>query len=546
MSSPPVSQLQECHLIVLSHGLWGTSDHFSYLEELLQESLAAAYPEKRFAIYKTKSNEKFKTYDGIDLCGARVVDEILEETAQLRTRDGLLVTEFSLIGYSLGGLIARFAIGMLTYRKYFESISPINFVTFCSPHVGVLTPGDSLSIKCFNNMVPYLLGNSGKHMFLKDAVHLEHSDEKVPLLKLMATENSIFVQGLKKFKYRSLYSNIRADIRTSWWSSGISYINPFEILDKNPEVLIDHDGFINFANGSKFELSFLDAFAPIILDVNKPIKFTGLINYENEKKLAKYAQVAKQEEDYLKNFFYRKLKWLILLFNTFIYVPMWMTWFVLFNVLQLFTSFFRVTRESSRLKDNFCIYNIVDQVATTVSNAIPIHSASSTPLLKPTLSRSLSEGYSNELNKLENDLHDQGDFFLDSVFDAITSSNNMNQSIFNQQSQGDKTLVTSISKLCSIPIDDITDWESDYKLLGKTKKEAFEYYQVLESFRLNMSPHQREIIKNLNQLEWSKYPIYITKTNATHAAAIVRHEDPTFEEGKTVIRHFCEQVFKLD
>ena len=125
-------------MIVLSHGLWGTSDHFSYLEESLQESLAAAYPEKRFAIYKTKSNEKFKTYDGIDLCGARVVDEILEETAQLRTRDGLLVTEFSLIGYSLGGLIARFAIGMLTYRKYFESISPINFVTFCSPHVGVL------------------------------------------------------------------------------------------------------------------------------------------------------------------------------------------------------------------------------------------------------------------------------------------------------------------------------------------------------------------------------------------------------------------------
>ncbi|GAV26646.1 hypothetical protein PMKS-000100 [Pichia membranifaciens] len=122
----------------------------------------------------------------------------------------------------------------------------------------------------------------------------------------------------------------------------------------------------------------------------------------------------------------------------------------------------------------------------------------------------------------------------------------MNQSIFNQQYQGDKTLVTSISKLCSIPIDDITDWKSDYKLLGKTKKEAFEYYQVLKSFRLNMSPHQREIIKNLNQLEWSKYPIYITKTNATHAAAIVRHEDPTFEEGKTVIRHFCEHVFKLD
>lgn len=546
MSSPPATQLTECHLIVLSHGLWGTSDHFNYIEETLQETVKAKYPEKVFAIYKTKSNEKFKTYDGIDLCGARVVEEILDETAQLKTRDNLVVTEFSLIGYSLGGLIARFAIGILTYRNYFQHIKPINFVTFCSPHVGVLTPGDSLSVKCFNSLVPYLLGNSGKQMFLKDSVHLEHSNEKIPLLKLMATENSIFVQGLKKFKYRSLYSNIRADIRTSWWTSGISYINPFEILDKNPNVVIDQAGYIKFANGSEFQLSFLENFSPIILDVNKPIRFTGLINYENEKKVAKYSETSTDEENYLQNFFYRKFKWLILIFNTFIYIPMWMTWFILFNILQVFTSFCRVTRESSRLKDNFCIYNLVDQVATTVSNAIPIHSASTTPLLKPTLSRSLSEGYSNELNKLENDLHDQGDFFLDSVFDAITSSNNINQSIFNRQSQGDKTLVTSIRQLCSIPIDDIVDWEKDYKLLGKTKKEAFEYYQVLKSFKLNMSPCQREIIKNLNNLEWSKFPIYITKTNATHAAAIVRHEDPTFEEGKAVIRHFCEHVLKLN
>lgn len=533
------NNLQQCHLIVLSHGLWGTSDHFNYMEASLSENLALTYPDKIFRFYKTKSNEKFKTYDGIDLCGARVADEIISYTAHLQQVENLKVSHFSLIGYSLGGLIARFAIGILTYKKYFDSIIPINFVTFCSPHVGVLTPGNSLSIKLFNSLVPYLLGNSGKQMFLKDVV----SSSNLPLLKLMAQENSIFIQGLKQFKYLSLYSNIRADIRTSWWTSGISYINPFEILDKNPNVLIDNEGFINFSNGSKFKLSFLENYAPIILDVNNKIEFTGLINYDNEsKKLKSIDNSQNNTSDYtLKNFLYRKFKWLMVLFNTFVYIPMWVVWFILFNILQVFHSFFRVTRESSRLKDTFGVYELLDHVATKV------YSASNTPLLKPTLSRTISEGYTNELNKLENDLHDQGDFFLDSVFDAITSSNDINQSIFNQSPQGgNKILVTSINKLCSIPIDDIENWEDDYDLISKNKKEAFEYYQVLKSFKLNMSKSQRQIIKDLNRLKWSKYPIYITKTNATHAAAIVRHDDISFEEGKTVIKHFCESTFKID
>jgi hypothetical protein len=545
----------ECHLIVLSHGLWGTQDHFAYVEETLQNNLKINYPNKIFRTYKTKSNEKFKTYDGIDMCGSRVADEIFIETARLLDKHNLRVSEFSLIGYSLGGLIARFTIGILTYKKYFEHIKPINFVTFCTPHVGVLTPGDTFSIKCFNNLVPYLLGNSGKQMFLKDSVILENSNEKLPLLKLMASENSIFFQGLKLFKYHSLYSNIRSDIRTCWWTSGISYINPFEILDKNTDVSIDNNGFINFLNGSNFQLAFVDNFDPIVLDVNKSIKFTGLINYENEKTSTKTKENLKFDNEvnnsilginYIKNFFYRKFKWLTLLFNTFIYIPMWVTWFILFNLLQVTTSFFRVTRESSRLKENSYIYHFVDQVATTVTNAIPIHSATTTPLLKPTLSRSLSEGYSNELNKFENDLHDQGDFFLDSVFDAITSSKDTNQSIFNQPLSGDKILITSLNRICSIPIDDIESWEKDYKLLGETKMEAFKHYQILTAFKMNMSPVQREIIKNLNTVNWSKYPVYITKTNATHAAAIVRHDDPNFEEGKAVIKHFCTETFKIE
>lgn len=534
---------QNCHLVVLTHGLWGTKDHFSYVEETLINTLQSDYPDKIFKTYKTLSNEKFKTYDGIDLCGSRVADEILNFTAYLLQNDNLIVNEFSLIGYSLGGLIARFAIGVLTYRKYFETITPINFVTFCTPHVGVLTPGDSFSIKCFNNLVPYLLGNSGKQMFLKDSVYLEITGESVPLLKLMATENSIFMRGLKEFRNHALYSNIRSDIRTSWWTSGISYINPFEILDKNPNVVVNEEGVLNFSNGSKFALSFIDEYGSVIIDVNKPIQFHGLINYNDETEIYKSELKKLNEESYIDNFLIRKLKWIKLIFNSFIYIPMWTIWFILFNLLQVFHSFFRVSREHDKLKDNCFIYQFVDQVTTTVSQAID--SVTNTPMLKPSLSRTMSGNYIPELSKLENELHDQGDFFLDSVFDAITSSKTMNQSIFNQEKFGDLTLSTSLNKICSIPIDDIIDWEQDYKLLGKNKKEAFEYYQILKSFKMGMSQMQREIIDSLNTLNWKKHPIYITKTNATHSAAIVRHNDPTFEEGKLVVAQFCKDIFQV-
>ncbi|KAG0683031.1 hypothetical protein C6P40_000656 [Pichia californica] len=514
--------VKNCHLIVLTHGLWGTSDHFNYLEKSLNSYLLKHYPNECFFIFKTISNEKFKTYDGIDICGTRVADEILIKTNHLNN-NGYKIIKFSIIGYSLGGLIARFAIGILNFKNYFNFIIPINFITFCSPHVGVLTPGNSLTIKLFNNFVPYLLGNSGKQIFLKDK-----TNGNLPLLNLMSIENSIFFKTLKKFKYISLYSNIRSDIRTSYWTSAISFINPFEILDKNQNVIIDNNGFINFANGSKFQLSFLNDYNPIILDVSKNINFNGLIDYDKEinyksKDKNKYKDKINNNNN---NFIQRKFKWLILIFNTFIYIPMWIIWFIIYNILQSFQSFIRVTREYSKLKDNISIYNLIE------SNI-------NTPLIKP--------AYSNEFNKFENDLHDQGDLFLDSVFDAITSSNNINKSIFNQNSfGGNNSLITNLNELCSIPINDIKNWEFDYKIINNDKLIAFKYYQILKSFKLNISNYQIDIIKNLNKLNWSKFPIYITNTNSTHAAAIVRHDDPSFDQGKIVIQHFCEKTFKIN
>ncbi|KAG7924528.1 hypothetical protein KL925_005331 [Ogataea polymorpha] len=502
---------KNCHLVVLCHGLWGVSEHFAYIEAQLKNHASLSSSKDQLIVYTTKTNERFKTYDGIDLCGTRVAEEILAEALRLQEQ-GLTVSKFSVVGYSLGGLIARYAIGVLHYRGFFCNIEPVNFTSFCSPHVGVLTPGQSVSIKIFNWLVPVLLGKSGHQLFLKDS-------PTVPLLKLMSLPHTVFYRGLAKFKNISLYSNIRSDIRTSWWCSGISYINPFDILDKNPNVKIDQDGYIHFENGSKFSLKFIEDYKPVVLDADQPITFTGLVDVSSKAKLNQMVQedlpadndVSAQSKT--ANFFQRKFKWVIMLFRFGVYLPMWVTWFVLHNWLQVFNSTLRVIKESSKLAE---FLELCEEPEPA----------------RPPLTKRLSEA-SIDLHRLEHGLHDQGDEFIDSVFDAITSTNDINRSIFEARENGPLSLTTTINKIGEFDLSAEPD-----------TPDALRYRQILSPFKLDLSDHQKDIISHLNKLPWRKFPIYITKTNATHAAAIVRHDDPAFEEGKVVVKHFVEEVFQ--
>lgn len=75
-------------------------------------------------ILVAKRNAGSFTYDGIDTGGERVAEEVerkLEELAEA----GHDITKISVVGYSLGGLIARYAIGLLFHRGIFEKIQPV-------------------------------------------------------------------------------------------------------------------------------------------------------------------------------------------------------------------------------------------------------------------------------------------------------------------------------------------------------------------------------------------------------------------------------------
>jgi predicted esterase len=90
----------------------------------MAKSLRAKHPEESLHILVAKRNSGSFTYDGIELGGERVCQEIEEEIDKL-AKEGQEIKRISIVGYSLGGLIGRFAIGLLYSKGFFEKIKPV-------------------------------------------------------------------------------------------------------------------------------------------------------------------------------------------------------------------------------------------------------------------------------------------------------------------------------------------------------------------------------------------------------------------------------------
>ena len=92
------------------------------------------------------------TCDGIDLCGERLAEEVYNEVWN-RKKNGASYTAISLVAYSLGGLVSRYAIGALYRRGVFDTVTPLNFITFATPHLGTRKPGctDCANVECIGS-----------------------------------------------------------------------------------------------------------------------------------------------------------------------------------------------------------------------------------------------------------------------------------------------------------------------------------------------------------------------------------------------------------
>jgi Putative serine esterase (DUF676) len=86
--------------------------------------LRGRYPDENLHIYLSKSNCGSLTYDGIALGGERLCQEIEDEMEHLARRR-LKIQRFSMVGYSLGGLVGRYALGLLDSQGFFDQITPV-------------------------------------------------------------------------------------------------------------------------------------------------------------------------------------------------------------------------------------------------------------------------------------------------------------------------------------------------------------------------------------------------------------------------------------
>ncbi|KAJ5594756.1 uncharacterized protein N7459_000964 [Penicillium hispanicum] len=218
----PATSTKADHLCVLVHGLWGNPSHLDYVASALRERHA----DDELYILCAKGNSGNFTYDGVELGGERLVHEI-EETLETLNATGQKIKKLSVIGYSLGGLVARYAIGLLQARGLLDTLDPVNFTTFASPHVGVRTPPKGFGSNIWNGLGARTISTSGQQLFLVDSFR----DTGRPLLSILADPESIFIQGLKRFRNRCAYANIVNDHTTAFYTTALSKVDPFRDLE---------------------------------------------------------------------------------------------------------------------------------------------------------------------------------------------------------------------------------------------------------------------------------------------------------------------------
>ena len=176
-----------------------------------------------------------------------MAQELEDEIARLADA-GTTVTKLSVAGYSLGGLIARYCVGLLHARGLFERIAPVNFTAFASPFLGVRSPLPGFRGQFWNAFGSRTLSASGQQLFLIDTFR----DTGRPLLSVLTDPESIFIKGLARFKNRALYANVQNDRSAPWFTTGVAAKDPYVDL-------------------SAVDMQFVAGYEPVVADPNTPL-----------------------------------------------------------------------------------------------------------------------------------------------------------------------------------------------------------------------------------------------------------------------------------
>eukprot|EP00980_Cylindrotheca_fusiformis_P003479 scaffold779_cov92-Cylindrotheca_fusiformis.AAC.3 len=193
-----------------------TSQQQQNKKKLLSSLLPPLHKNERVVIHSAISNEG-KTHDGIEAGGKRVANEInnlvqelwnkQEEQSHQSNNNNQI--RLSLIGNSLGGLYARYALSEIQWtgfasnnnknkkKKKKKLLIPHHFITTSTPHLGCGFQQTYLPLPRFiENPIAHVMQQSGKDLFRFTNV----VDDM--------TFQSKFIQPLSKFQQRIAYINV--------------------------------------------------------------------------------------------------------------------------------------------------------------------------------------------------------------------------------------------------------------------------------------------------------------------------------------------------
>ena len=210
----------DIHLFVLVHGLWGEPNHMLTIEKAIKDVIGESSNE-RIETLKISSFRFWKTLDGLKINADRVIEDIFDRIKQCKTIHGCKVLKISIVGYSLGGLISRYAIGELYEIGFFEKVEPFAFTTFATPHLGVRYFNNNFFYNTMNKICPFIIGKTGLELFVID---------KEKILVKMADSSSKYYKGLSKFLTVILLANIKNDRTVPFYSSFITEYSPFNSM----------------------------------------------------------------------------------------------------------------------------------------------------------------------------------------------------------------------------------------------------------------------------------------------------------------------------
>ncbi|KZT55843.1 DUF676-domain-containing protein [Calocera cornea HHB12733] len=229
---------QPVHLVLFVHGMWGDPAHLSSMSSRLRRQFPVPSPhvnsgddeqqqpsseqEPVLDILVAKANRGNHTYDGVDWGAERVAGEFLEYVDKLEEGGKKKVVKVSIVGYSLGGLIARYVIGILQTQNFFDRVTPSAFYTFAAPHIG-LPRYPSFYSSLTYTLGPRWLSRTGEQFYAIDS----WGSTGRPLLEIMADPEGVFYRGLERFGRRCLYANAAGDVTVPYVTSAIEVQDPF-------------------------------------------------------------------------------------------------------------------------------------------------------------------------------------------------------------------------------------------------------------------------------------------------------------------------------